>query len=71
MLHAKLGGSLYLDDDSNIVFENLAEFRETGRQLDREHDERIQREKERNEAAMQQLRASVSNASTVIRLRSD
>ena len=26
MLHGKLGGWLYLDDDCNIIFEELAEF---------------------------------------------
>jgi hypothetical protein len=62
VLHTKLGGWLYLDDDCNIVFENLAEFRETRRRLDEERDERIQEEKERYEAAMQRLRVDTSNA---------
>jgi hypothetical protein len=30
VVHARLRGWLCLDDDNNIVFENLAEFRETG-----------------------------------------
>ena len=68
MLHTKLGGWLYLDDKNNIVFENLAEFHETRRRLDNERDERIQKDRELYEAAMQRLSARTPDQGLEIRV---
>jgi len=55
MLHAKLGGWLYFND-GNIVFEDLAEFRETRRRLDEEREQLVRKEKERYEAAVRRIK---------------
>jgi hypothetical protein len=46
-LHARLGGWLYLDDDVNIIFAELPEFRAEEVRRNEERTERIRKEKER------------------------